>query len=83
MGGILPYKWEAYCSTPPSKNITGSFFVVCGINFVGITGKIGNMVTGNNFWGINSMGLPESLAGSQHSVWRCELVMNKDYRKYW
>ena len=30
---------------PPSKTITGSFFV-CGINFVGITRKIGNMVTG-------------------------------------
>ena len=68
--------------TPPSKNITGSFFV-CGINLVGVTRKIGNMVTGNNFWGINSMGLPESLAGSQCGVRRCELVMNQDYRKYW
>ena len=52
---------------PPLQNITGSFFV-CGMNFVGITRRIGNMVAGNNFWGINSMGLPESLAGSQRSV---------------
>ena len=41
-----------------------------------------HMVTGKNFWGINSMGLPESLARSQHSVRRCELVTNKDYQKY-
>ena len=41
---------------PPSKNITGSFFV-SGINFVGITGKIGNMVTGNNVWGITFHGI--------------------------
>ena len=34
---------------------------------------------GNNFWGINSMGLPESLAGSQRGVRRCELVTNQDY----
>ena len=26
------------------------------------------------------MGLPESLAGSQRSVRRCELRMNKDYQ---
>ena len=49
---------------PPPKILPAAFFV-CGINFVGITGKIGNMVTGNNFWGINSIELPESLAGSE------------------
>ena len=40
---------EQWIIPPPSENITGSFFV-CGINFVGITGKIGTMFTGNNFW---------------------------------
>ena len=62
-------------------NLLGNVFVANG-NFVGITGKIGNVVTGNNFWELISMGLPESLAGSQRSVRRCELVTNKDYRKY-
>ena len=48
---------------PPSINITGSFFV-CGINFIGITGKIGNVVTGNNSRRINCHGITGSLAGS-------------------
>ena len=37
---------------PPSKKITGVFYIY-GINFGGITGKIGNVVTGNNSWGVN------------------------------
>ena len=40
------------------------------------------MVIGNILGGVISMGLPESLAGSQRSVRRCELGTNKDYRKY-
>ena len=66
---------------PQKKKIFAAAFFVCGIDFVGIAGNIGNMVTGNTVSGINSMGLLESLAGSQHSVRRCELVMNKDYQK--
>ena len=45
-----------YCHPPPSKNITDSFFV-SGINFVGISRKIGNMVTNFNFWSINFQGM--------------------------
>ena len=41
---------------PPPKMLPAAFFV-CGINFVGITGKIGNIVTGNNFWGVNFHGV--------------------------
>ena len=40
---------------PLSKNITSSFFV-CGSNFVGIAGEIGNMATGNIVWGMNFHG---------------------------
>ena len=57
-----------YYPPPPSKNITGSFFLFVELILSGITGKIGNMVTGNNFWGINSIELPESLAGSE-AMW--------------
>ena len=49
-------------NTPPPPKILPAAFFVFGIKFVGITGKIGNMVTGNNFWGITSIELPESLA---------------------
>ena len=71
--------WWALSCTPPSKNITGSCFCLW-INFVGITGKsvtwLPEIISGE----LISMGLPESLAGSQHSVTRCELVTNW---KYW
>ena len=53
---------EEFLLPPPSKNITGSFFV-SGINFVGTTGKIGNMVTGNNFWRINFREIARNFGG--------------------
>ena len=80
----LSFAWHVsgYENTtpPPSKNITGSF--VCGINFVGIIGQIGNVAPGIISEDLIFMGLPESLARSQHSVRLCELGTNKDYRKY-
>ena len=48
-------------STPPLQKYYWQIFV-CGINFVGITGKIGNMVTRNHFWGINFHGITGKFA---------------------
>ena len=67
---------------PPSKQYYRQLFV-SGINFVGITGKWVTWLPETIYGELISMGLPESLAGSQCSVRICELVMNKDYRKYW
>ena len=72
---------RGFVNTPPSKNITGSFFV-CGINFVGVTRKIGNLVTGNHFSNINFPRITGNVGRSQRSVRRCELGTNRDYRKY-
>ena len=68
---------------PPLQKYYRQLFCVCGINFVGLTGKSVTCLPETISGELISMGLPESLAGSQHSVRRCELVTNKDYRKYW
>ena len=66
---------------PPPPRILPAVLLV-ELMSLGLLGKIRNVVTGKTFWGINSMGLQECLAGSQRSVRRCELGTNKDYRKY-
>ena len=74
--------WECPKCTPPPKNITGSFLfvelILSGLPEKSVT-WLPHIISG----AINSMGLPESLAGSQRGVRRCEFVMNQDYRKYW
>ena len=70
------------CSPPPPPKITKDYRRFVEFYFVGIAGKIGHVVTGKIHGQVISMGLPESLVGSQRSVRRCELGTNNDNWKY-
>ena len=66
----------------PSKHITSSFLFVELIS-LGLPGKSVAWLQEIIFSGaLISMGLPQSLAGSQRSVRRYELGTNKDYQQH-
>ena len=80
---LLPGKRECHVLTPPPPpKILPAVFLFVELLSLGLPEESVMWLPEFISEELIFMGLPESLAGSQHSVRRCELGTNKDYRKY-
>ena len=69
--------------TPPPPKILQADFLSVELILLGLPEKSATWLPEIFSGELISMGLPKSLARSQHSVKRCKLVTSNDYRKYW